>query len=143
MHLVSTNLAIWVRMVVWESANDWIHDNYANSEQKLLSFANWAMKYLLYRNIFCHSLTFYSCIKMENLQNNLITFSLETFSMCNEMNNFFRTIPRHSASSSESSPPPLLLPEQHSWEALDQLPGAVFPFFDRVQVLYLENMSPC
>lgn len=30
MHLVSTNLAIWVRMVVWESANDWIHDNYAN-----------------------------------------------------------------------------------------------------------------
>ena len=124
---------------------------------------------------------------MENLQVNLITFSLETFSMCDEisletfsmcdeisletfsmcdeilletfsmcdqisletfsmrdeMNKFFRTILRHSASSSESSPPPLLLPEQHSWEALDQLPGAVFPLFDRVQVLYLENMSSC
>uniref|UniRef100_A0A6A7FY28 Otopetrin-2-like n=1 Tax=Hirondellea gigas TaxID=1518452 RepID=A0A6A7FY28_9CRUS len=29
MHLVATNLAIWVRMIVWESANDWIHVTYA------------------------------------------------------------------------------------------------------------------
>ncbi|KAF2367956.1 Otopetrin [Trinorchestia longiramus] len=29
MHLVATNLAIWVRMVVWESANDWIQLNYS------------------------------------------------------------------------------------------------------------------
>ncbi|CAL4134095.1 unnamed protein product [Meganyctiphanes norvegica] len=28
MHLVATNIAIWIRMVVWESANDWIKVNY-------------------------------------------------------------------------------------------------------------------
>ncbi|KAA0203178.1 hypothetical protein HAZT_HAZT001214 [Hyalella azteca] len=32
MHLVATNLAIWVRMVVWESANDWIRLNYGSSD---------------------------------------------------------------------------------------------------------------
>ncbi|KAK3850898.1 hypothetical protein Pcinc_042419, partial [Petrolisthes cinctipes] len=30
MHLVATNIAVWVRMVVWESAVIWIEDSYAN-----------------------------------------------------------------------------------------------------------------
>ncbi|XP_069191181.1 proton channel OtopLc [Procambarus clarkii] len=29
MHLVATNIAIWIRMVVWESATVWIEDTYA------------------------------------------------------------------------------------------------------------------
>ena len=28
MHLVATNLALWVRTVIWESANEWIHHIY-------------------------------------------------------------------------------------------------------------------
>jgi hypothetical protein len=31
MHLVATNLALWVRTVIWESANEWIHHVYAQS----------------------------------------------------------------------------------------------------------------
>ena len=31
MHLVATNLALWVRTVIWESANEWIHHVYAKS----------------------------------------------------------------------------------------------------------------
>ncbi len=27
-HLVATNLSLWVRTVIWESANDWIHHVY-------------------------------------------------------------------------------------------------------------------
>ena len=30
-HLVATNLALWVRTVVWESANEWIHHVYTES----------------------------------------------------------------------------------------------------------------
>ena len=25
MHLVATNLSLWIRTVIWESANEWIH----------------------------------------------------------------------------------------------------------------------
>ena len=25
MHLVATNLSLWVRTIIWESANEWIH----------------------------------------------------------------------------------------------------------------------
>ena len=28
MHLVATNLALWVRTIIWESANEWIHHIY-------------------------------------------------------------------------------------------------------------------
>ena len=31
MHLVATNLALWVRTVIWESANEWIHHVYSQS----------------------------------------------------------------------------------------------------------------
>ena len=31
MHLVATNLALWVRTVIWESANEWIHHVYSHS----------------------------------------------------------------------------------------------------------------
>ncbi len=27
-HLVATNLSLWVRTIIWESANDWIHHVY-------------------------------------------------------------------------------------------------------------------
>jgi len=30
MHLVATNLALWVRTIIWESANEWIHHIYKN-----------------------------------------------------------------------------------------------------------------
>jgi hypothetical protein len=30
MHLVATNLALWVRTIIWESANEWIHHLYKN-----------------------------------------------------------------------------------------------------------------
>ena len=30
-HLVATNLALWVRTVIWESANEWIHHVYTES----------------------------------------------------------------------------------------------------------------
>merc|ERR1711892_1583199 len=30
-HLVATNLALWVRTVIWESANEWIHHVYTQS----------------------------------------------------------------------------------------------------------------
>ena len=30
MHLVATNLALWVRTIIWESANEWIHHIYRN-----------------------------------------------------------------------------------------------------------------
>ena len=30
-HLVATNLALWVRTVIWESANEWIHHVYTKS----------------------------------------------------------------------------------------------------------------
>ena len=28
MHLVATNIAMWVRLIVWESAYDWMKENY-------------------------------------------------------------------------------------------------------------------
>ena len=28
MHVVATNLALWVRTIIWESANEWIHHIY-------------------------------------------------------------------------------------------------------------------
>ena len=33
MHLVATNLALWVRTIIWESANEWIHHLYKNRGQ--------------------------------------------------------------------------------------------------------------
>ena len=30
-HLVATNLALWIRIVIWESANEWIHHVYTES----------------------------------------------------------------------------------------------------------------
>ena len=33
MHLVATNLALWVRAIVWESANEWLHHVYNNRGQ--------------------------------------------------------------------------------------------------------------
>ena len=30
-HLVATNLALWIRIVIWESANEWIHHVYTDS----------------------------------------------------------------------------------------------------------------
>ena len=35
MHLVATNLALWVRTVIWESANEWIHHVYSQSIAKV------------------------------------------------------------------------------------------------------------
>ena len=31
MHLVATNLCLWVRTIIWESANEWIHHIYQKS----------------------------------------------------------------------------------------------------------------
>ena len=31
MHLVATNLCLWVRTIIWESANEWIHHIYQQS----------------------------------------------------------------------------------------------------------------
>ena len=28
MHLVATNLCLWIRTIIWESANEWIHHIY-------------------------------------------------------------------------------------------------------------------
>ena len=33
MHLVATNLALWVRTIIWESANEWIHAVYQHNRQ--------------------------------------------------------------------------------------------------------------
>ena len=30
-HLVATNLCLWIRIVIWESANEWIHHVYTES----------------------------------------------------------------------------------------------------------------
>jgi hypothetical protein len=30
-HLVATNLSLWVRTIIWESASEWIHHVYAHS----------------------------------------------------------------------------------------------------------------
>ena len=32
MHLVATNLALWVRTIIWESANEWIHAVYQHNK---------------------------------------------------------------------------------------------------------------
>jgi len=34
MHLMATNLCLWVRTIIWESANDWIHHVYKTQEER-------------------------------------------------------------------------------------------------------------
>jgi hypothetical protein len=34
MHLVATNLALWVRTIIWESANEWIHHMYQSKRHQ-------------------------------------------------------------------------------------------------------------
>jgi len=36
-HLVATNLSLWVRTIIWESANEWIHHVYVDSLKKVSS----------------------------------------------------------------------------------------------------------
>ncbi|XP_059078966.1 proton channel OtopLc-like [Tigriopus californicus] len=36
MHLVATNLCLWIRTIIWESANEWIHHIYRDNEQNRL-----------------------------------------------------------------------------------------------------------
>ena len=38
MHLVATNLALWIRTVIWESANEWIHHIYRHKVFNAVSF---------------------------------------------------------------------------------------------------------
>ena len=33
MHLVATNLCLWIRTIIWESANEWIHNVYREQER--------------------------------------------------------------------------------------------------------------
>ena len=33
MHLIATNVSLWIRTVVWESANEWLH--YLHHQQQL------------------------------------------------------------------------------------------------------------
>ena len=37
MHLVATNLCLWIRTIIWESANEWIHHIY---RQKMAASPN-------------------------------------------------------------------------------------------------------
>lgn len=39
MHLVATNLALWVRTIIWESANEWIHHVHRQKGGDLLSLS--------------------------------------------------------------------------------------------------------
>eukprot|EP00095_Tigriopus_kingsejongensis_P005021 maker-scaffold139_size317827-snap-gene-2.23 protein:Tk05021 transcript:maker-scaffold139_size317827-snap-gene-2.23-mRNA-1 annotation:"hypothetical protein DAPPUDRAFT_301543" len=39
MHLVATNLCLWIRTIIWESANEWIHHIYQNQERTRLFLA--------------------------------------------------------------------------------------------------------
>ena len=36
MHLVATNLSLWVRTIIWESANEWMHHIYRQQKSSEL-----------------------------------------------------------------------------------------------------------
>ena len=36
MHLVATNLCLWIRTIIWESANEWIHHIYSQKVKAAL-----------------------------------------------------------------------------------------------------------
>ena len=50
MHLVATNLALWIRTVIWESANEWIHHIYRH---KVYNTANDHYRGKKWSNSFC------------------------------------------------------------------------------------------
>lgn len=37
MHLVATNLCLWIRTIIWESANEWIHHIYQKNAARTSS----------------------------------------------------------------------------------------------------------
>lgn len=40
MHLVATNICLWIRTIIWESANEWIHHIYKQKMNLLSSLGN-------------------------------------------------------------------------------------------------------
>ena len=44
MHLVATNLALWIRTVIWESANEWIHHIYRHKVYMYITVTQSFMK---------------------------------------------------------------------------------------------------
>ena len=39
MHLVATNICLWIRTIIWESANEWIHHIYKEKMSLLSSLS--------------------------------------------------------------------------------------------------------